>query len=71
MEKIKISFKIFYENLFKDYDKEAELNLFDIKEKFKEILTKLATFLDKNTFRIEDYNIEINFLKDKEFEREK
>ena len=75
LEKIKISFKIFYENLFKDYDKEADLkntlNLFDIKEKFKEILTKPATFLDKNTFRIEDYNIEINFLKDKEFVREK
>ena len=75
LEKIKISFKIFYENLFKDYDKEVDLknalNLFDIKEKFKEILTKPATFLDKNTFRIEDYNIEINFLKDKEFVREK
>ena len=73
LEKIKISFKIFYENLFEKYNTDLKdiLNLFDIKEKFKEILTKPATFLDKNTFRIEDYNIEINFLKDKEFEREK
>ena len=72
LEKIKISFKIFYENLFEKYNTDLKdiLNLFDIKEKFKEILTKPATFLDKNTFRIEDYNIEINFLKDKEFERE-
>ena len=73
LEKIKISFKIFYENLFEKYNTDLKdiLNLFDIKEKYKEILTKPATFLDKNTFRIEDYNIEINFLKDKEFEREK
>ena len=70
-EKNGISFEIFYENLFEKYNSEQDLknilNLFNIKEKFEEILTKPATFVDKNIFRLEDYNIEIDFQKDAEF----
>lgn len=68
LEKKGISFEIFYENLFEKYNSEPELknilNLFNIKEKFEEILTKPATFVDENIFRLEDYNIEIDFQKD-------
>lgn len=68
LERNGISFEIFYENLFEKYNSEPELknilNLFNIKEKFKEILTKPATFVDENIFRLEDYNIEIDFQKD-------
>lgn len=71
LERNGISFEIFYENLFKKYNSEEDLknilNLFNIKEKFEEILTKPATFVDKNIFRLEDYNIEIDFQKDAEF----
>lgn len=70
LERNGISFEIFYENLFEKYNSEPELknilNLFNIKEKFKEILTKPATFVDENIFRLEDYNIEIDFQKDTE-----
>ena len=68
LERNGISFEIFYENLFEKYNSEPELknilNLFNIKEKFEEILTKPATFVDENIFRLEDYNIEIDFQKD-------
>ena len=68
LERNGISFEIFYENLFKKYNSEEDLknilNLFNIKEKFEEILTKPATFVDENIFRLEDYNIEIDFQKD-------
>ena len=68
LERNGISFEIFYENLFEKYNSEQELknilNLFNIKEKFEEILTKPATFVDENIFRLEDYNIEIDFQKD-------
>ena len=68
LERNGISFEIFYENLFKKYNSEEDLknilNLFNIKEKFEEILTKPATFIDENIFRLEDYNIEIDFQKD-------
>lgn len=65
LEKNGISFKIFYENLFEEYmDLKDILNLFNIKEKFEEILTKPAIFVDENIFRLEDYNIEIDFQKD-------
>lgn len=71
LERNGISFEIFYENLFEKYNSEGDLkdilNLFNIKEKFKEILTKPATFVDKHIFRLEDYNIEIDFQKDAEF----
>lgn len=71
LERNGISFEIFYENLFEKYNSEPELknilNLFNIKEKFEEILTKPATFVDKNIFRLEDYNIEIDFQKEDEF----
>ena len=71
LERNGISFEIFYENLFKKYNSEEDLknilNLFNIKEKFEEILTKPATFVDKNIFRLEDYNIEIDFQKEDEF----
>lgn len=71
LERNGISFEIFYENLFEKYNSEQELknilNLFNIKEKFEEILTKPATFVDKHIFRLEDYNIEIDFQKDAEF----
>ena len=71
LERNGISFEIFYENLFEKYNSEPELknilNLFNIKEKFEEILTKPATFVDKHIFRLEDYNIEIDFQKDAEF----
>jgi len=70
LERNGISFEIFYENLFEKYNSEQDLknilNLFNIKEKFKEILTKPATFVDENIFRLEDYNIEIDFQKDTE-----
>jgi len=70
-EKNGISFEMFYKNLFEEYNSEPELknilNLFNIKEKFEEILTKPATFVDKNIFRLEDYNIEIDFQKEDEF----
>lgn len=70
LERNGISFEIFYENLFEKYNSEGDLkdilNLFNIKEKFKEILTKPATFVDENIFRLEDYNIEIDFQKDTE-----
>ena len=68
LERNGISFEIFYENLFEKYNSEQDLknilNLFNIKEKFEEILTKPATFVDENIFRLEDYNIEIDFQKD-------
>ena len=68
LERNGISFEIFYENLFEKYNSEEDLknilNLFNIKEKFEEILTKPATFVDENIFRLEDYNIEIDFQKD-------
>ena len=68
LERNGISFEIFYENLFEEYmDLKDILNLFNIKEKFKEILTKPATFVDENIFRLEDYNIEIDFQKEDEF----
>lgn len=71
LERNGISFEIFYENLFEKYNSEPELknilNLFNIKEKFEEILTKPATFVDENIFRLEDYNIEIDFQKEDEF----
>lgn len=71
LERNGISFEIFYENLFEKYNSEEDLknilNLFNIKEKFEEILTKPATFVDKNIFRLEDYNIEIDFQKEDEF----
>lgn len=71
LERNGISFEIFYENLFEKYNSEQELknilNLFNIKEKFEEILTKPATFVDKHIFRLEDYNIEIDFQKEDEF----
>lgn len=71
LERNGISFEIFYENLFEKYNSEEDLkdilNLFNIKEKFKEVLTKPATFVDKHIFRLEDYNIEIDFQKEDEF----
>ena len=71
LERNGISFEIFYENLFEKYNSEEDLknilNLFNIKEKFEEILTKPASFVDKNIFRLEDYNIEIDFQKEDEF----
>ena len=75
IDAVELSFSAFYEKLFdkknkdeEDFELKSLSRLFDIKEKFKEILTKPATFISKNIFRIEDYNIEIDFLKDKEFE---